>query len=205
MSRTYWEQRYRANGNSGAGSYGRLATFKAEVLNEFVAANAIKRVLELGCGDGNQLSLANYPAYVGFDVSASALERCRTRFAYGSKSFFRYSRNKVLATYDEFRPELVLSLDVIYHLVEDEIFGDYMALLFASNADYVIIYSDDGDVRIDVPHIRNRKFTDWIARSASGWELQQRIANRFAWDAASPSETSFCDFFIYRNARLASG
>ena len=33
----YWEDRYNAEGNSGVGSYGKFAAFKAEVINAFVA------------------------------------------------------------------------------------------------------------------------------------------------------------------------
>lgn len=44
----YWEDRYRRGGNSGSGSYGRLAAFKAEVLNEFVASHAISEMVEFG-------------------------------------------------------------------------------------------------------------------------------------------------------------
>jgi hypothetical protein len=36
-SSSYWEQRYRQGGTSGAGSFRRLAEFKAETLNDFVA------------------------------------------------------------------------------------------------------------------------------------------------------------------------
>ena len=54
---SYWENRYKNNGNSGAGSYGRLAEFKADVINNFIAENKITSVIEFGCGDGNQLSL----------------------------------------------------------------------------------------------------------------------------------------------------
>jgi hypothetical protein len=32
----YWDQRYRTGGNSGAGSYGRLAEFKACFMNAFL-------------------------------------------------------------------------------------------------------------------------------------------------------------------------
>ena len=41
-SASYWELRYRNGGTSGAGSYGRLAEFKAEVLNEFVRVKGIR-------------------------------------------------------------------------------------------------------------------------------------------------------------------
>jgi protein O-GlcNAc transferase len=60
------EKRYEMNGNSGAGSYGRLANFKAEVINEFVKIRLVKTVIELGMGDGNQLQLSECPYYNGF-------------------------------------------------------------------------------------------------------------------------------------------
>lgn len=75
-SKSYWESRYQKGGNSGFGSYGRLAKFKAEVLNDFVAKNSIQSVMEFGCGDGNQLKLAVYPKYIGLDVSPKAIKRC---------------------------------------------------------------------------------------------------------------------------------
>src|ERR1700722_520959 len=76
----YWEDRYAIGGNSGAGSYGRLARFKAEVINNFVAEHAVLTVIELGCGDGAQLDLARYPHYSGIDISLQAIELCRARF-----------------------------------------------------------------------------------------------------------------------------
>ena len=36
-SSEFWDGHYAAGGNSGTGSYGRLAEFKAEVLNEIIA------------------------------------------------------------------------------------------------------------------------------------------------------------------------
>jgi SAM-dependent methyltransferase len=79
-SELYWRKRYDAGLDSGEGSYLQLAKFKAKVINDFVLEHGIKSVLELGCGDGNQLTLANYPQYLGVDVSPDALERCRERF-----------------------------------------------------------------------------------------------------------------------------
>src|SRR6185369_13409893 len=79
-SADYWERRYTEGGTSGAGSYHRLALFKAEVLNEFVARQGIRSVIEFGSGDGAQLELANYPRYVGVDVSKAAIETTRARF-----------------------------------------------------------------------------------------------------------------------------
>jgi SAM-dependent methyltransferase len=76
----YWERRYQKGGTSGAGSYNHLAEFKAKFLNDFVAEHHVASVIELGCGDGAQLRLARYPAYVGVDVSVRAVEICRAAF-----------------------------------------------------------------------------------------------------------------------------
>lgn len=79
-SAEYWEKRYEMGGNSGAGSYNRLAIFKADVVNSFVKNYDIDVIIEWGCGDGNQLRLAQYPQYVGIDVSPKAVEICRKLF-----------------------------------------------------------------------------------------------------------------------------
>ena len=79
-SADYWERRYQLGCDSGAGSYNRLALFKAEIINEFVKKNNIISVVEWGWGDGNQLNLAQYPQYTGIDVSLKAVEMCKKIF-----------------------------------------------------------------------------------------------------------------------------
>ena len=77
-SARYWERNYAEGGTSGAGSYDALALGKAAFLNEFVRIHEIGSVIDFGCGDGNQLSLADYPAYIGLDVSRTAIRVVRT-------------------------------------------------------------------------------------------------------------------------------
>src|ERR1035438_7415845 len=72
-SAEYWERRYSNGGNSGVGSYSVFAELKADVLNRFVSTHHVRTVIEFGCGDGNQLSLAEYPSYLGFDVSNTVI------------------------------------------------------------------------------------------------------------------------------------
>ena len=133
-SATYWESRYVAGRNSGAGSYGELATFKANFINDFVAGSGVSSVIEYGCGDGNQLALAEYPSYIGFDVSTTAIELCRSKFQNDLTKRFELS--------EDFGGEvgdLTLSLDVIYHLIEDDVFHSYMELLFRTSRRFVIV------------------------------------------------------------------
>jgi SAM-dependent methyltransferase len=193
-SGSFWESVYRHRGTSGPGSYGRLAQFKAEILNDFVRARNVRTVVEFGCGDGAQLSLAKYPEYVGVDVSPAAVKRCSSLFANDqSKRFFLAGALPAgLGTFD-----LALSLDVIYHLVEDRVFEEYMSRLFSFSRSYVVIYASNYDARTQALHVRHRKFTAWIDKKAPEWQPTGIVVNRFPADPLQPDETSFADFHFF--------
>lgn len=192
-SGSYWERRYDTGGNSGAGSYRRLAQFKADVLNEFVRKHEVRSVLELGCGDGAQLALADYPAYLGCDVSRTAVEMCRTRFAGdGSKEFMLLGELPADRSAD-----LTLSLDVIFHLVEDDVFAEHMRALFDHAERFVVIYASNEDRDGPAAHVRHRRFTDWVERQRPEWRLRSTVPNAYPADPADPDETSFADFYMY--------
>ena len=192
-SQSYWEGRYAHQGTSGAGSYGKLAEFKAEVLNEFVAEHHINSVIELGCGDGNQLKLARYPKYSGFDVSDTAIRVCRETFAGDPTKAFR-----VMADYSGERADLAMSLDVIYHLVEDGVFDSYMRTLFNASHRFVAIYSSNKEEPGSgaSAHVRHRQFDRWIAKNAGSWALMKVLPNRYPF-RGDLREGSFADFYFY--------
>lgn len=192
----YWENRYAAGGTSGSGSYDVLANFKAKVLNEFVEEHGVRSVMEFGCGDGNQLKLANYPDYLGLDVSSAAVARCQALFS-GDTS----RRFKNVEEYAGEKADLTLSLDVIYHIIEDPVFDEYMQRLFGAATEHVIIYSSNSEalnVRYGGYHVKHRRFTDWIAQHAPGWELQKMLPNEYPYDEKDPARTSLADFYFYR-------
>lgn len=187
----YWESRYQAGGTSGSGSAGRLAEFKAGVINGFISTNSIQSVIDLGCGDGSQLALLALPEdYVGVDVSPSALARCAARFPDR-----RFVEPGALRTV---RPaELTLSLDVIYHLIEDAIFTAALRTLFAWATRFVVIYASNLDADTPSPHVRHRRFTGHVAATEPEWRLLAHLPNPCPFDPARPDATSFADFFIY--------
>ena len=45
-SRQYWETRYRIGGHSGEGSRGKVATYKADVLNDFFRRHDVRSAVE---------------------------------------------------------------------------------------------------------------------------------------------------------------
>jgi SAM-dependent methyltransferase len=190
-SEAYWRTRYQSGRDSGRGSRGELAAFKAEFLNGFVAEHQIASVIELGCGDGQQLELARYPSYFGLDVSAEALRLCRERFREDPTKRFG------LATeLDGEGADLALSLDVVYHLVEDSTFESYMERLFDAGRRFAIVYSSNRDRQPgDGPaHVRHRRFTDWVEAERPDFRLARRIPNPHPYRAGAGS---FADFFVF--------
>jgi hypothetical protein len=194
----YWEARYNAGGSSGSGSYNHLAVFKAEVINEFVAETGVSTVMEFGCGDGNQLTLGKYPNYIGLDVAKTAIQLCKKKFPNDlTKSFFLYDSLAFVDNVRFFKADITMSLDVIYHLIEDKVFDAYMSHLFNAAEKYVIIYSSNYDSE-QTFHERNRMFTKWVEANQKNWTLLKQVKNKYPEDPANPEETSKADFFFYK-------
>ncbi|HET8997158.1 MAG TPA: methyltransferase domain-containing protein [Acetobacteraceae bacterium] len=189
-SHAYWEQRYRAGGDSGAGSGGVLLHYKAAVINAFIADNHVASVLDLGCGDGRLLSLLRAPSYVGVDVSPTVLSGCASRFP-------QHRFLGLDALDQEPAAELALSIDVLFHLVEDQVFIRSMDTLFAHATRFVLIYASNFVCDWPAPHVRHRRFTDHVVRAWPDWRLLAHLPNPHPYHPARPDETSFADFFVY--------
>lgn len=155
--------------------------------------------MEFGCGDGNQLSLARYPRYTGFDISEHALQRCRKMYASDpTKDFYPVEQ------WNGQQAELALSLDVLYHLIEDAVFEQYMETLFSAANRFVIIYASNDEklnqlLGSHVKHVRHRKFTQWVIQNmAYSWDFHKLIPNKYPFNVHDQNNTSFANFYIFR-------
>src|SRR5262249_46007214 len=162
-------------------------------LNEFIAAEKVQSIIEFGCGDGHQLSLARYPRYLGLDVSSTAIAQCRILFAGDAFKEFRAMHN-----YNGDQADTVLSLDVIYHLIEDDIFEKHMTAIFDSARRWVIIYSSnyDGPDETLAEHVRHRKFTNWVRTNRPEWSCGNVIKNEFPFNGDFKTG-SHADFYFF--------
>lgn len=192
-SSAYWTNRYKQGRNSGAGSYGRLAEYKATYINDLVKTKNIGSVIEFGSGDGNQASMFAFPNYTGIDVSAQTVLACRARFADRPGWSFQDADAFVGQMHD-----LAMSLDVIYHLIEDDVFDRYMHRLFDSADRFALIYASDHDAETTAPHVRHRNYSDWIARNRPEWTLKDAPNQPYPFTLGSdPSQTSFASFKLF--------
>lgn len=195
-SKNYWDKRYLKGGDSGQGSKGILKEFKSHFIANFVKENNITSIIDFGCGDGEQveriLELVDVQ-YTGLDVSPKAIKKCINRLGKrGRVSFFLYDPEAFYDSMGIFKHDLALSLDVIYHLVEDEVFEKYMRDLFNSARKYVIIYSCDKEEPsvFYAPHVRPRKFTEWVKENIQGWKLRKIVSNPYP-------HLSWSNFYVY--------
>jgi len=192
-TKDYWNSRYLRNGNSGSGSYGKSAEFKASIINEFIEKNKINSVIEFGCGDGNQLSYSNYNQYLGVDISLEAVNFCKNKF----KDDF----TKKFITLEEYKhqtAELILSLDVIYHLIESETYLNYISMISKSCEKFLIVFSSNKNESADANHVKHRKFTDNLP---SYFKLIKTVANPL-YNEKKNKNKNFANFYIFERQTL---
>ena len=144
--------------------------------------------------------LAEYPQYIGLDISSQAVKLSSKIFSEDStKNFFVYDPNQFETNQKNFSAELVLSLDVIYHLVEDHVYRKYLTNVFSSAKKFVVIYSTNEEVPgiLHSRHVRHRRFTCDVEKWFPDWQLKDTIKNNQPKNKSKINEPSI-DFFIFQ-------
>lgn len=191
----YWNERYINGGNSGKGSYNNLAQYKADTINKFLNEHNIKECIEWGCGDGNQLKYFNFEKYIGYDISEKVIDMVREKYQKDKGKNFYCSGAQGFK--NDKKTEFAMSLDVIYHLVEDEVFEKYIKDLFDCSTKFVCIYSSNYD-EVETLHVRHRNFSHYLEENYTNWELVKYEKNKYPYDKENPDFTSFADFYFYK-------
>lgn len=113
--------------------------------------------------------LGGISANTGLDVSPYVIEKVKKQFANDKTKVF-YEVGEFLENPSS--AELGLSLDVMYHLINDEIFESCMRNLFAYAQKFVIIYSSNKD-QPHTQHVRHRQFSSWVEKMLWSGSLKQ--------------------------------
>ena len=114
--RSFWDRRYREGGNSGAGSRGQEAIWKAEKVVRIARRDRIHSILDFGSGDGHVAravvrGLPGSVSYRGVDISPTTV-LAASKGAPGNMTF------EVADITEQFEgsADMVLCLDVLFHL-----------------------------------------------------------------------------------------
>ncbi len=182
-----WKNRYQNGGNSGSGSYNELYIFKRDIINDIIKKNNIHSIIDFGCGDGNQIKEINTKNYIGIDIADTGIKICKMKYNNDiTKKFYTYDEINNI----KLQSDLTMSLDVLYHILEDELYFNYLKQLFSSSSNYVLIYSNNYNGHI-VGHMHTRKFTDDVEKKFPNWELREKINQIY------PKKSS-ADFYLYK-------
>jgi hypothetical protein len=162
----YWDRRYRGGGTSGVGSEDEAAQLKTAYINDLIKTHGVRSIVDWGFGDGIVAAGFEVTEYTGLEISLVALRVAREAIEYRPRWSW--------ILYDGYYPppihgDLALSLDVIFHLVEDAMYERHMANVFAS-APLVCIASSNRDEE-GAPHVRHRRFTNDLPR---GWDVVEK-------------------------------
>jgi SAM-dependent methyltransferase len=176
-SQGYWEKRYYYGGNSGRGSYGEDARVKSNFLNDTLQNYNIENVVDIGCGDGNNLSYFNAMNYFGIDLSKTIIKKNKKKFINDKSKKFYLLRNNQEDIFKNINQSInkintiILSFDVIFHLVEDKTYNDHLDFINNINASYCLVSSSDINIRYNslVPHVRHRNYSKNML--LQGWNL----------------------------------
>lgn len=110
IAKNYWNNRYASGGNSGYGSYDEQLYKKLKWLSGL----DVKTITEIGCGDFNfgKHLLGIYPEakYTGQDISDVIIEQNKIKYPQ-----YKFTTNGPLLTGD-----LLLCIDVLYHVLDDK-------------------------------------------------------------------------------------
>ena len=190
-SKDYWEKWYKKNRDLISPEQLNSTEYKTQVVNDWLKHYNIDSVIDLGCGIGNYIDVFNGFNYMGYDVSETAIKICQNKYGNEQSKTF-----KVIEKIVNEKSNMTMSIDVIYYLVEDDVFVKYMNNLFNSSQRYVMIYSTNHNHYNDlIPHIKHRQFTDWVKKHKKEFVMINHLKN----DSIGIAQ---CEFYLFEKMIL---
>lgn len=145
-SKEYWNNRYKSGGNSGYGSYDAQLERKLTWLSGL----QISSISDIGCGDFNLGShlLSMYPGvdYVGSDISEFIIDRNQKRYP-----------RLTFTTGEVPEADLVLCIDVLFHVLNDDDLKNLLDLLHKKWTRYLAVTAYERNEDLG-NHVRIREF-----------------------------------------------
>lgn len=131
----YWDRRYKEGGTSGKGSIGRLKAWKWNTISRYI--NKPENVIDVGCGDLTMWDEMDWDlnSYIGLDISETIIKRNKQR-----QPDFRFICTSA-DVYHELQGEVVLCLDLLFHIMDDDIYEKTLKNLCQYSEKWIFIYT----------------------------------------------------------------
>jgi len=129
----YWEKRYREGGKSGRGSVGASREWKWSIIRKHVTL--VDDVVDVGCGDLSFWEGRTCERYFGVDISPYIIKRNAEKRP--DWAFIAWPAERRLPL----RGRVVLCLDVLFHILDDEVATKIMDNLCEYSSEWVVIHA----------------------------------------------------------------
>lgn len=187
----YWQNRYERHGDSGVGSAGDLRIFKTDFINSFIKEKNISRVIDFGCGDGRQIINLKINEYLGLDVAPAAINLCREIYKTDETKSFMVYNPKSFENKNFIQADLVICLDVLYHITDEDDFKKTLRDIFSCSSDWVILYTNTGIVPVAKrSHIVYRDTLDYL-KGLTTFKIEEIVKQKYP-------EQSGADFIVLK-------
>lgn len=131
---SYWEERYKQGGVSGEGSVDKYRTWKWKIIDCYV--KNIDDVVDVGCGDISFWLGRECKKYTGVDISQTVIDK--NKLLRPNWEFIRASSDKFL---EKLNSEIVFCFDVLFHIMDPEIFSKTLENICQYSSKFVFIYT----------------------------------------------------------------
>lgn len=144
----YWDTRYKRGDSSGFGSVGKLREFKWDIINKY--AGNVNEVIDVGCGDLSFWEGRNCSKYSGIDISPTIIDRNK-KIRKNWKFICSPADVKI-----DISSNIVLCLDVLFHIMDDDIYLKILNNLMSYSNNLVFIYTWKINPFLNINHLKNR-------------------------------------------------
>jgi len=153
----YWESRYKNGQNSGAGSYGDNADFKAMIIDRIIKDYDVESLLDIGCGDGNQISLVKSQVdYCGYDISSTTIKNCELKFKGDDRKQFHVFDPMVYNPSPAW--DMTMCLDCLFHITIEEEWLKTIECICNCAENVVLIVTNTEEIRDEYfPHVNFKR------------------------------------------------
>jgi len=145
----YWDQRFKDKGDVGWGSQKNSKWYKQkkEAVATALKTGKVKRVLDICCGDCK--FIAELPEfqdgsieYVGVEPTKAIYDQITKEFP--DKTFLNITPSELIKTdMNNGQFDLIICYDFLFHIVEDDLYHDFLKWMFNRDNKCVIVSYDD--------------------------------------------------------------
>jgi hypothetical protein len=180
----YWNKRFKKDDCVGWGSHPKDQWYRAkkEAVQKVIRENPdVKTVLDICCGDMKFMMEIpelknNTVKYTGIEPAKSIYDKITKE--YPDKEILNISPSELIKTTMNRDVDMIIAYDFLFHIIEDELYENFLKWVFHRNVKFVVISYDDvqsKEQRSENGHYVPRNFKEYCKSLTYGFLPIQEV------------------------------